>query len=168
MMRIMKMAKRKPNKYKMDGDTLILYNNKDNREMYFDVEDFDLITQYTWCIDKRYAAARVTTSKGIYKIKLAHRLLMNDPIGMLVDHINTNGLDNRKSNLRIATDQVNQHNRKAKGYTWDKKNKKWKAHIGINGKVKNLGLYKTEAEARAAYLAAKKIYHPTAPTHLWQ
>ena len=160
----MKMAKRKPNKYKIDGDTLILYNNKDNREMYFDVEDFDLITQYTWYIHRGYAETALYNPK---KQLSAQILLKNFPKDYMVDHMNGNPLDNRKSNLRIATSQVNQHNqRKAKGYF--KKDNGWQAQITVNKKKIYIGYYKTEAEARAAYLKAKQIYHPSAPTHLWQ
>ena len=159
------------NKYKIVGDTLIVYNRKDNREMLFDAEDFDLINTHTWCIAKfdnrDYAITGITTAKGNYKTLLSHRMLMNEPIDMLVDHINTDGLDNRKSNLRIATDQVNQHNRKSNGYSWAKHAKKYKVRIKLNNKSIHVGYYNTEDEARAAYLEAKKKYHPTAPHHLF-
>jgi len=77
-----------------------------------------------------------------------------------VDHINGIRTDNRVENLRQVTNHQNQWNRtKAKGYTWHKPTKKWKAQIQLNGKPIHLGCYNTEEEARNAYLRAKKIHH---------
>ena len=60
----------------------------------------------------------------------------------------------------MVTRQQNQFNRSnTKGYYWCKKSRKWKAQIKANGKQKYLGLFKKEEDARAAYLAAKEIYH---------
>lgn len=79
-----------------------------------------------------------------------------------IDHINGVKDDNRIANLRDATIQMNQHNKRGvKGY--QKNCKGWQAKIAINGKAKHLGTYATEEDAHAAYLAAKRIYHPTAP-----
>lgn len=153
------------NQYKIVGDVLVVYNRKDGREMLFDAEDFDLVSKYTWRIrayTKNLEYAR--SSKGN-----AHRYIMNNPIGMMIDHKNGNGLDNRKLNLRIVTGQINQHNRHAsRGYYWNKQAKKWKSQIRANNTTIFLGYYKTEDEARAAYLQAKKIYHPSAPHHLYK
>lgn len=145
------------NNYKIQEGILIIYDRRDNKEILFDAEDFDLLTQYTWHISSSgYAHNR--------KLKIwAHRLIMNPPKSLFIDHIDHNKLNNRKSNLRIVTREENNQNNKAKGYSWDKGNNRWRAQIGLNGKTKLLGLYKTESEARQAYLEAKKIYHPTAP-----
>ena len=61
--------------------------------------------------------------------------------------------------MRVVTSQQNQFNRDAKGYCWDKQNKKWLAHIKINNKYIHLGRYDNEDEAQQAYLKAKKKYH---------
>jgi hypothetical protein len=77
-----------------------------------------------------------------------------------LDHINAVRDDNRISNLRSITHQKNQFNkRKAKGYCWDKNSKKWRSYIGIDYKLKYLGLYNTEEDARVAYLEGKQKYH---------
>jgi vacuolar-type H+-ATPase catalytic subunit A/Vma1 len=77
-----------------------------------------------------------------------------------VDHIDGNKQNNHISNLRMVTHQQNSFNRPtAKGYYWNKPAKKWMAKICLNYKTKYLGYFDTEAEARDAYLAAKKIYH---------
>ena len=92
-----------------------------------------------------------------------HRFIyyyFNKTIPIQVDHINGIRHDNRIENLRNVTAQGNQHNRiKAKGYTWYKRTKKWKAQIQLNGKQINLGYFESEDDARQAYLEAKKIYH---------
>tara|TARA_R110000823_G_scaffold244889_4_gene369079 strand:+ start:58 stop:558 length:501 start_codon:yes stop_codon:yes gene_type:complete len=77
----------------------------------------------------------------------------------LIDHININSLDNRIENLRILTNQQNRFNTKAKGYSWNKRDKKWNAQIKIGGKAKHLGVFTEEVDAHNAYLTAKEIYH---------
>ena len=108
------------------------------------------------CGDSKYYRHRI--------IAYAYLNLDIDDISKHIDHINGNPLCNHLDNLRIVTHQENNHNRtRAKGYYWNKRNKKWRASIGLNGKTIDLGHYDTEEEARAAYLAAKLIYHPSAP-----
>jgi hypothetical protein len=77
----------------------------------------------------------------------------------VIDHINRNSLDNSFINLRKITTQQNLHNTDAKGYSYHKNTKKWQATISVNYKSKCLGYFNTEAEAREAYLQAKKIHH---------
>jgi hypothetical protein len=77
-----------------------------------------------------------------------------------VDHRNGEPADNRIENLHIVSHQENQLNRpRAKGYSWNKKHKKWVAEIMINRKSIYLGMYAEESDARNAYLAAKLKYH---------
>ena len=152
------------NKFKIDGDMLIVYNRKDNREMICDAIDYDIISQHTWYLGDGYVITNIKCATGKQTRLLLHRMLMNPPAGMQVDHINGIKHDNRKANLRIVTSQVNNHNRQsAKGYSWKKNVAKYQAEIMLNNKTIYLGLYNTADEARQAYLAAKKIYHPTSP-----
>lgn len=98
---------------------------------------------------------------------LQHRIVSSAFLGLdisdtksQIDHINGVRHDNRLANLRIVTAQENSWNRtKAKGYYWYKRNNKWRSYIYLNSKKIELGYYNTEAEARAAYLAAKKVHH---------
>ena len=97
-----------------------------------------------------------------------HRQILNAPHFLLVDHINRNGLDNRKANLRTATYTQNSRNRqktnkntwsKYKGVTFDYRRKKWLARIVVNRKKRHLGSFNNELDAGRAYdRAAGELY----------
>ena len=76
-----------------------------------------------------------------------------------IDHIDGDITNNDIRNLRVVTCQQNNFNTRAKGYTWCKRDKKWRARIKLNRKEIRLGYFDTEEEARNAYLEAKKKYH---------
>jgi hypothetical protein len=76
-----------------------------------------------------------------------------------VDHRNHNTDDNRIQNLREATRLQNCRNLRAKGYRFETARNRWLVRIVINGRQTNLGRYKTEAEAKAVYDAAKRIHY---------
>jgi hypothetical protein len=97
-----------------------------------------------------------------------HRQIMNPPAGLFVDHINHNGLDNRKDNLRIVTPAENSLNKrkekgsvssKYKGVSFRKKLKKWTAYISYQGRRITLGCFDDEIDAAKAYDEAAKKYH---------
>jgi len=97
-----------------------------------------------------------------------HREVIHPPDHLFVDHINHNGLDNRKANLRPATCAQNNYNsrhfRKSKsskyrGVNWNKQRKKWFALINYNKKEKFIGAFKDEKQAAKAYDKAAKKYH---------
>ena len=101
-----------------------------------------------------------------------HRILMGNPAGLEVDHINRNPLDCRKENLRVATHQQNSRNvskrknasSKYKGVSWhaSKAEKpihwKWQARIQYGGKLINIGSFRNEEQAARAYDAAAINY----------
>ena len=76
---------------------------------------------------------------------------------IIVDHINRNVYDNRKSNLRICNASINSLNRNTKGY-YKKDNGTYQVQICINGKRINIGTYKTEEEAANVYNNYKNKY----------
>lgn len=102
---------------------------------------------------------------------MAHRVIWAMVYGFWsekqIDHINGVKTDNRIENLREASSSENKFNRGAqsnntsgfKGVDWSKSNKKWRARIGVNRKVINLGAYATPELAYAAYCEAAKKYH---------
>lgn len=106
---------------------------------------------------------------GKRKTLLLHRLVVGLRFGdpRQVDHINRNTLDNRRSNLRIATRSQNQHNRGKsrnntsgfKGVSFLKNSNRWIARISIEKQNKFLGRFMTAEEAHQAYERAAALYH---------
>lgn len=80
-------------------------------------------------------------------------------ISKQIDHIDRNTQDNHVSNLRIVTNQQNQFNSNAKGYSWSKRDKKWIAEIMVNKKKIYLGSFENEEDASKSYQQAKLIHH---------
>lgn len=88
-----------------------------------------------------------------------HRMVLCAEKGQIVDHINHDKLDNRKSNLRIVTHSQNVSNKPKqanntsgyKGVTYYKRTKRWMAQVKIEGKYKCIGYFSTPEEAAAAY-----------------
>lgn len=84
-----------------------------------------------------------------------------------IDHIDGDRINNHVDNLRIVSNQENQHNQtKAKGYYWDKHANKWRTQIKLNKKTIYIGYFDNENDAHNAYLQAKKIYHKSCPINL--
>jgi len=95
-----------------------------------------------------------------------HREVLNMANYMYVDHINHNGLDNRKANLRLATKSQNAWNSSGrrgrsgfKGVSFEKKTGLWRASIAYHGEKKYLGNFHDKREAAKAYDRAAKKYH---------
>ena len=129
-----------------------------------DDEDYDFISQWKWyayrkeSTDSTYACRDIRID-GKKKCIHMHRLLNKTPEGFVTDHINGNGLDNQKANLRSATHQENMINcrrrkigsSKYRGISWHIGNKKWYAQMTVNSKNMYIGSFKTELEAKEAY-----------------
>jgi len=77
----------------------------------------------------------------------------------VIDHYNRKRDDNCIENLHVATANENMWNRDGKGYYWHKASGKWTAQIRVDVKRKHLGYFEHEADARNAYIKAKKILH---------
>lgn len=130
-----------------------------------DASDYDWISQYTWHMAPgnrgyKYAATNIKIEgKHRYRIRKMHSIIMDTPKGMSVDHINGNGLDNRRTNLRVCTHKQNCQSKikrkigasSYKGVTWDKEQNKWRVKIGIDYKRIDLGRFDSEKDAAKAY-----------------
>jgi len=134
-----------------------------------DDEDFERVSQYKWHASKsRYCwyARKGRTIVIKTKSKLMHNLIITTPKGMQIDHINRNGLDNRRKNLRIVTPSENRMNlvshcgsSKYKGVSWHTIDKRWRAYITKNRKRYWLRTHKTQEEAARTYdKAAKELF----------
>lgn len=109
-----------------------------------------------------YVYARSPGARAQY----LHRVLLGATKGCQVDHVNGNGLDNRRENLRLCTQTLNNGNQRLakhntsgiKGVAFHKASKKFRAYISVGDRHKHLGLFLTEAEARQAYRDAALAY----------
>ena len=127
-----------------------------------DDKDFDNLSTMSWQVHKlgnNYYAYHCSNIKGKTKNIKMHRYLLNYPTGMDIDHINGNGLDNRRENLRICTRSENLRNSKLrnnntsgyKGVSWSKMRKKWIVQIRFDNKSKCLGFYSDKIRAAHIY-----------------
>ena len=133
-----------------------------------DDEDFARISKHKWCASRtRYNTFQAVRGK-LGKTILMHRQIMKAPIGLVVDHINHNQLDNRRVNLRLATISQNCMNQRPqkkllsscfKGVYRHKIYKTWTAYITKDGKRIYIGAFGSEIEAAKAYdKAAKELF----------
>lgn len=138
-----------------------------------DGDDFTKLSKFKWhshrC-GRAYYAFRHASVPNCNKrtIILMHRQIMNSPPDKAVDHINHNGLDNRKANLRIVSRMQNQWNMRKqqtnctsryKGIYFYKRYKKWSASIRHNGTHIFLGNFDDEETAARAYDAkARELF----------
>ena len=134
-----------------------------------DDEDFERASNYKWFRDRAtytsYATRNIGTRPNKSKQRM-HRLIMQAKKGQQIDHINGNGLDNRRCNLRFCTNSQNQMNArpmggssKYKGVSWNKKGNKWYSAIRFNYKQIHLGVFVSETLAAKAYDSkAKELF----------
>lgn len=102
--------RKKFNTYDLSGEYGIGYDDKGN-EFYFSKEDYDFIGQYYWKINKYgYPLTHLPRGQQSQRAMLMHRMLMNPPPDMEVDHINRKRNDNRRCNLRVVTHLENMQN----------------------------------------------------------
>lgn len=137
-----------------------------------DAADYEWLNQWKWCAWKvkthhTYYAIRTQRINGKNTTIRMHRLILDAKGGEQADHIDGNGLNNSRDNLRIATPLQNTHNSRRpinntsgyKGVYWHKRTGKWMARININNKRKHLGLFTSPEEAAKAYDTAALELH---------
>ncbi len=143
----------------------------DRHIILLDNEDLELFNKYKWRIfhtgNKHYIVTYIY-NENLYRHKTIHlhRLIMNCPNKLQIDHINGNGLDNRKCNLRICNISQNLMNSikrkgttsKYKGVYWNKTNKFWHVQIKVEGERIHLGYFINEKDAACMYDRAAEHY----------
>ena len=130
-----------------------------------DDNDVEWLSQWTWSASTTkapYAVSRLLRDRRSKRISM-HRLITNAPDGVLVDHINRNILDNRRSNLRLVTPSQNsqnsgRHSDSKSPYKGVHLNKYggWVVEIWIGGKNVYLGTFKAAEDGARAYDAAAR------------
>lgn len=154
-----------------------------------DADDYERLSQWKWCAYRNrnvvYAVRRERGKKGKNSFIWMHREIVNPGTGLLCDHINGNGLDNRRCNLRAVSNSENcknRHfgrkaidrvakrpflnnpcseglsNRPFKGAYYHKRYNHWRAIIKVRGILIQIGTYNNFEDAHAAFLSAKQKY----------
>jgi len=133
------------------------------KQAIVDDNDFDELNKYKWYTKHQCRNYYVVRHHPLNHGRLIwmHRIIMGDNHGMDIDHINGNGLDNRKINLRFCTrSQNNQNqrmrNKKFKGFS--KRDNTYQARITVSGKRIYIGSYRSQIGAALAYNIAAKLY----------
>jgi hypothetical protein len=137
-----------------------------------DNEDYEKVKKYTWYAKydskgfAKYVSHNYRENGKLYSLKL-HRFILNVCDSKVeVDHIDHNGFNNQKSNLRICSHIQNSRNRimyknkivPYKGVSIRKENKKYRSRIRVNKKLINLGEYSNSVDAAKAYNEAAIKY----------
>ena len=132
-------------------------------------QDYKRVSALKW-FSNRHREPKIyfkngTLLNGKYKGIYLHRFILDAPTGIQVDHRDGDTLNCTRENLRLCTHSQNMQNRKKldhknyKGTWYEKGIKKWRSRIVYNGKTVNLGCYRTEEAAHAAYMEAARKYH---------
>lgn len=138
-------------------ELVIIYKG---HELLIDLKDLPLLAKYQWHIVKKHKVSYLVRNGDTGSIYFHREKIGSISMKYEVDHINGNGLDNRDTNLRLVTHQINQNNQinRSKEKTtskylyvhWRSDRNKWCTMISYENKTKNIGLFKTEQLAALA------------------
>jgi phage-related protein len=135
--------------------------------------DYEELNKHKWSAQKGGKTFYAVRRNFLSNVSM-HRVILNIPYGAQVDHKDGNGLNNTRSNLRIATRSQNQANRKIssnntsgfKGIYWNAGFRKWRAIVICNKKTFYAGYYDTAEEAARAYdKKARELFGEYAKTN---
>lgn len=169
------------NKFEVIGETTIIFLKRRNGDVlsaYIDTEDLKKIQEVDWSwyanfhknSGTYYVMANAKKPDGSSTLVGLHRFLMDQPSGLVVDHIDRNPLNNKKSNLRIVTAAQNNQNTRiqknnrsgARGVYWCKQRNVWRAYVKVKGRYHYFGNHKNLQDAEAAARDGRKILLPYA------
>lgn len=144
-------------------DCIMIKSSNSDEYFKIDKEDYEKVKDYCWHSANGYAVAPIRGKKN--KTIRMQRLIMNcgdKEDNLVVDHINHDTRDNRKVNLRIATDSENAWNSvksHGSGIKYNSSLQKWNVYIYYNLQLVNLGLFNTEEEAKDIRDKAEKVFY---------
>lgn len=128
-----------------------------------DAEDVGIVSARNWYAVRR-GAGLVYAESGAQPQIMMHRLILGDACkGMVVDHIDGNGLNNLRGNLRVCTQRENSRNRRSvrgyRGVSWKADIGRWRARIMVDRREISLGAFDTPEQAAEAYNRAAAEYY---------
>lgn len=168
---------------RVDGQECVRIPLTKGQYAIVDADDYRWLKWWRWCVaansgQRNYAVRRGRDYDGKKRLIWMHRMIMDAPADLVVDHVNGNGLDNRKCNLRLCTQADNCRNRSRRkgngtvqsmyrGVTLCSRTKEaWVAAISVSGRGVHLGRYRTQESAAKAYdSAATLLGYTTARLH---
>ena len=130
--------------------------------------DFNWLLNYSWHVRKcaGYFYATTKSSRPKHKTIYMHRLILDAKKGEYVDHIDGNGLNNTRSNIRICTNKQNSFNQKARGRTskfkgvsFCSRTKKWIVTMKLEDRTRFFGRFDKEIDAAKKYNEVAAKYH---------
>jgi hypothetical protein len=164
-----------PRPIRIEGDVAYIPLTK-GYEAVIDAADVPLVSAWSWSADEDtrpdgtvravYARRHGRSGSKKYTVSLHRQILALGP-GLEGEHRDGDGLNNRRSNLRVATRSQNACNRGpmpgsksgVKGVYWQKSVRKWRADINLSGQVHYLGLFRCITAAALAYAKASRGLH---------
>lgn len=161
---VVSVAKRKSNSFIVGGKVATVYTSN-NEAFLVDSEDLERVLKICWVIDERGYCHGRDSQTGKYI--LLHRYIMRATNGAsVVDHINGNKRDNRKSNLRLCSRAQNNMNRNENnqyssgrvGVCWCKNKNKWRAYIKVETQSIHLGYFSNKEDAIQARMNGEDKY----------
>lgn len=153
---------KKQNDFYVINDIVHVILNNSGKEVLCDINDWEKLNKYCW-FENKCGYAETNIGNKMFKMT---RLIMNPDNDKVVDHINGNTLDNRKSNLRVVTQSENNMNKRIQsnnisgitGVYFDTYSSKWRAAITVRGKKFDLGRYNDINDAAKARKEAEIKY----------
>lgn len=154
----------------LQGDGTLLVPLTQGLVAVIDRIDGGLVGRLCWraSIDRRsrYAIADIVKGNGRKSVIGMHRLILSTPSGVQVDHVDGDGLNNRRSNIRICSPSQNHQNLRVSGGTsrfkgvgWCRQKRRWRAQIKQDGHSFHCGYFASEIDAAKAYnVAASKRF----------